>query len=72
MKKHKRDVHRRAYLKGYQPGISGRSRDDCPVAEQASWRTDWQAGWRDGRSGFWEGKIGVSGIQSNPMMSYLT
>ena len=45
MKKHKRDVHRRAYLKGYQAGISGRSRDDCPVAERA----DWQAGWRDGR-----------------------
>ena len=65
MKKHKRDVHRRADLKGYQAGISGRSRDDCPVTERA----DWQAGWRDGRSDFWEGKIGVSGIQSNPMMS---
>ena len=47
MKKHKRDVHRRAYLKGYQAGISGRSRDDCPVAERANWRADWQAGWRD-------------------------
>ena len=70
MKKHKRDVHRRAYLKGDQAGISGRSRDDGPVAEQASWRADWQAGWRDGRRDFWEGKIGVSGIQSNPMMSY--
>lgn len=65
MKKHKRDIHRRAYLKGYQAGISGRSRDDCPVAERA----DWQAGWRDGRNDFWDGKIGVSGIQSNPMMS---
>ena len=36
MKKHKRDVHRRAYLKGYQAGISGRSRDDCPVAERGA------------------------------------
>lgn len=65
MKKHKRDVQRRAYLKGYQAGISGRSRDECP----ASLRADWLGGWRDGRSDFWEGRIGVSGIQSNPMLA---
>ncbi len=65
MKKHKRDVQRRAYLKGYQAGISGRSRDDCP----ASQRAEWLGGWRDGRGDFWEGRIGVSGIQSNPMLA---
>ncbi len=65
MKKQKRDVHRRAYLKGYQAGISGKSRDDCP----ASNRPDWMGGWRDGRADFWDGRIGVSGIQSNPMMA---
>lgn len=65
MKKHKRDVHRRAYLKGYQAGISGRSKDESPVGQ----RVDWLAGWRDGRADFWDGRIGVSGIQSNPMMA---
>ena len=65
MKKHKRDVHRRAYLKGYQAVISGRSKDESPTTQRA----DWLAGWRDGRADLWDGRVGVSGIQSNPMMA---
>ena len=65
MKRQKRDVHRRAYLKGYQAGISGKSRDECTLPQ----RMDWLAGWREGRADFWDGRIGVSGIQSNPMMA---
>lgn len=65
MRKIKRDVHRRAFLRGYQAGLQGRSRDLCP----ASNRADWLAGWRDGRSDLWDGRTGVSGIQSNPMIA---
>lgn len=64
MKKQKRNVQRRAYLRGYMAGIRGKSRDEAPV----QLRADWLGGWRDGRADFWDGRTGVSGIQTNPML----
>ncbi|AUM11488.1 ribosome modulation factor [Ketobacter alkanivorans] len=61
MKRQKRDKTSRAFVKGYQAGVSGRSKDSCPFAEIVS-RHTWLSGWREGRTDQWEGYTGVSGI----------
>lgn len=61
MKRQKRDRTSRAFVKGYQAGVSGRSKDSCPFTEIVS-RQTWLSGWREGRTDQWEGYTGVSGI----------
>lgn len=56
MKTQKRDLAPRAYNRGYEAGISGRSRENCPY-QSSQIRQDWQNGWRDGRSDHWAGNI---------------
>ncbi|WP_088328495.1 ribosome modulation factor [Lacimicrobium sp. SS2-24] len=45
MKRQKRDKLSRAHAKGYQAGISGRSKDICPYQTMDS-RSQWLGGWR--------------------------
>ncbi len=61
MKKHKRDMNDRAYHKGYQAGLGGRSFEICPHDGEQQ-RQFWLSGWREGRSDQWDGYVGVSGV----------
>lgn len=61
MKRHKRDMSSRAFDRGYQAGVSGRSLDDCPHANEEH-RQHWVSGWREGRVDQWDGLTGVSGV----------
>ncbi|PIE43081.1 MAG: ribosome modulation factor [Gammaproteobacteria bacterium] len=62
MKRQKRDLTQRAYKRGYQAGVSGKSKDTCP-SENSDIKQQWLSGWRDGRNDSWDGLTGVSGIQ---------
>ncbi|MCZ2722820.1 ribosome modulation factor [Marinomonas sp. 15G1-11] len=60
MKKQKRDIHQRAYTRGYRAGMAGRSKGlSDQFSEQA--RLDWLAGWREGREDMWNGFSSVEG-----------
>ena len=61
MRRQKRDMNSRAFDKGYQAGISGRSLDFCPHSEENQ-RQSWISGWREGRNDHWDGLTGVSGV----------
>jgi ribosome modulation factor len=61
MRRQKRDMNSRAYDRGYQAGVSGRSQDICPHTEEEH-RQNWLTGWREGRSDQWDGLTGVSGV----------
>lgn len=54
MKRQKRDQLERAFGKGYQAGINGRSRSICPH-ETGSTRQQWMSGWRESRTDQWDG-----------------
>lgn len=54
MKRQKRNQIERAFSKGYQAGIEGRSRNLCPH-ENATTRQNWINGWREGREDHWNG-----------------
>ncbi|WP_299074351.1 ribosome modulation factor [uncultured Paraglaciecola sp.] len=46
MKRQKRDKLSRAHSKGYQAGIAGRSKENCPFQTTNS-RSEWLGGWRE-------------------------
>ena len=46
MKRQKRDKLSRAHSKGYQAGITGRSKEICPF-QATDARSHWLGGWRD-------------------------
>ncbi|ACS85451.1 MULTISPECIES: ribosome modulation factor [Musicola] len=46
MKRQKRDRLVRAHAKGYQAGISGRSKELCPY-QAVDARSHWLGGWRE-------------------------
>ena len=46
MKRQKRDKLCRAHSKGYQAGITGRSKDNCPF-QASDARSEWLGGWRE-------------------------
>ena len=54
MKTHKRNQSERAFVKGYQAGIDGKSRSLCPH-ETGDTRQQWLSGWREGREDHWDG-----------------
>ncbi|MEK9807054.1 MAG: ribosome modulation factor [Halieaceae bacterium] len=60
MKRSKRDMSKRAFEKGYQTGLAGRSSDICPHSEGPQ-RLSWLQGWREGRTDQWDGLNGVTG-----------
>lgn len=61
MKKQKRNISSRIFQRGYNAGINGKSRDNCPHSQNLH-RTQWIAGWREGREAHWDGHIGVAGL----------
>lgn len=61
MRRQKRDLSERAFHKGYQAGVSGRTKDNCPH-ENDNTKQQWLTGWREGRTDQWDGYTGVSGI----------
>jgi ribosome modulation factor len=46
MKRQKRDKLSRAHSKGYQAGITGRSKENCPF-QTSNIRSEWLGGWRE-------------------------
>lgn len=62
MKSQKRNPQERAMIKGYQAGVSGKSKSLCPY-ETSSAKFDWQAGWREGREDLWNGYNVMSQLQ---------
>ncbi len=68
MKRQKRDLTQRAFKKGYQAGVNGKSKDACP-SDQMDIRQQWMSGWREGRNDSWDGYTGVSGIHKTSQIS---
>lgn len=65
MKRQKRDSNQRIFNKGYQAGISGKSKSLCPTTTSEA-QQNWLNGWREGREDNWNGLTGVSGIHKLP------
>lgn len=61
MRRLKRDPMERAFQRGYQHGVQGKSRDTCPFTSP-SVRQNWMNGWREGRADHWDGFKGISGV----------
>jgi len=68
MRRQKRNVEQRAFNKGYQAGVSGKSKSLCPNTS-AEAQQNWMNGWREGREDNWNGLTGVSGIHKLPGIS---
>jgi ribosome modulation factor len=70
MKRQKRDQTERAFVKGYQAGIDGRSKSLCPH-ESGEARQQWLNGWRESRMDQWDGYSRLAQVQKisniNPM-----
>lgn len=62
MKRLKRDPLDKAFIRGYQNGVQGKSRELCPFTTPAV-RQAWMNGWREGRGDNWDGYTGTAGIQ---------
>ncbi len=68
MKRQKRDIEQRTFNKGYQAGVSGKSKSLCPNTTEAA-KQNWLSGWREGRGDNWDGLVGVSGLHKLPGIS---
>ena len=62
MKRQKRDQTERAFVKGYQAGIDGRSKSLCPH-ESGEARQQWLNGWRESRIDQWDGYSRLAQVQ---------
>ncbi|MCJ8337003.1 MAG: ribosome modulation factor [Pseudomonadales bacterium] len=67
MKRQKRDNSSILFSRGFSVGLSGKSKDLCPVNSDEK-RSQWLGGWREGREAHWDGMGGVSAIQVTPAM----
>ena len=65
MRRQKRDMNSRAFQRGYQAGIDGRSSESCPHASDTT-RHFWLTGWREGRADHWDGYTGLSALPKTP------
>ncbi|MDX1805236.1 MAG: ribosome modulation factor [Alcanivorax sp.] len=63
MKRQKRNRDDRAYNRGYNAGLHGKSREDCPFGTLQG-RSYWMSGWREGRTHQAQGYLGVASIQN--------
>ena len=63
MKRQKRNKDDRAYSRGYNAGLDGKSREECPFGTLSA-RTNWMGGWREGRTDFAQAMLRVSSIQN--------
>jgi ribosome modulation factor len=55
VKKHKRDLEHRSFVKGYQAAVQGRSLAGTPYQENSPMAFHWSRGWREGREDYWNG-----------------
>jgi ribosome modulation factor len=55
MKKHKKDLSHRAFVRGYQTAIQQRSISTCPYQTESELGFQWCTGWRQGRADYWSG-----------------
>lgn len=62
MRSQKRNQAERAFSRGYQAGVMGRSRSCCPH-ETSEARQHWLTGWREGREGHWAGFNALTHVQ---------
>jgi ribosome modulation factor len=62
MRSQKRSPTDRAYSRGYQAAMSGRSWSSCPHDAGAA-RIVWMNGWREGREDHWNGMDTRSQLQ---------
>ncbi len=63
MKRTKRNPAERAYQKGYQAGMNGRSKASCPHADDTGVKhIEWLRGWQEGYDDKQKGFVGVSAI----------
>lgn len=62
MKRQKRDQTERAFVKGYQAGIDGRSKSLCPH-DTGQARQQWLNGWRESRIDQWDGYSRLAQVQ---------
>ncbi|MBJ7553189.1 ribosome modulation factor [Marinomonas spartinae] len=60
MKKQKRDLHHRAYIRGYRAGMAGKTKG-LSMQYHENTRPHWLAGWREGREDMWSGLTPVEG-----------
>ncbi len=67
MKRQKRDRSSVLFNRGFNAGLVGKSKDECPVTI-GDLRTQWMSGWREGREAHWNGQSGVSAIHANPSL----
>ncbi len=56
MKRQKRDRGERAYSRGYQAALQGRSREACPFVDDNT-RQAWLNGWREGKEMNWQAEV---------------
>ena len=61
MRRQKRQKENRAFARGYQNGVLGRSRELCPFHEDTA-KQAWINGWRTGREDNWDGFRGTAGV----------
>lgn len=50
MKRQKRDLSQRAFVKGYQVGFNGRPKSGCPHQVDTGVHSEWMRGWEEGRT----------------------
>lgn len=62
MKRQKRNHTEKAFAKGYQAAIAGRSWNTCPY-ESGEARQIWMSGWRESREDHWSGFNQMTQIQ---------
>lgn len=62
MKSQKRSHTERAFNKGYQAAMGGKSWDACPF-ESGTARQMWMSGWREAREDHWDGFSQAAQIQ---------
>ncbi len=62
MKSQKRSHTERAFSRGYEAGVTGRSRSLCPH-DTGEARITWLSGWREGREDNWSGFTGSAPAQ---------
>ncbi len=62
MRSQKRSQIERAFHKGYQAAMYGKSWSNCPH-EAGSCRQIWMSGWREGREDHWNGLNQVAQLQ---------
>lgn len=65
-KRSKRDRSTRAFQKGYQAGLIGRSQEKCPHQEAAV-RNSWIEGWNEGHQDQADGAVAIGGLHKRPI-----